>query len=124
MFWKLKYTDYDVAEYSEDESVVEKSQDRSDFNQGDGEELHGSSNSKSATRNEVDESTACDEEGNSPNDDDVKQKNRTDGNPSATDVTDVTIDARHDSAATADNATEREVKIARLFVKHFIMITI
>lgn len=81
------------------------------------------SDSKSAIRNEVDGSTACDEEGNSPNDD-VEQRNSTDGNPSATNVTDVTIDAGHDSAATAGNATDGEVKIARIFVKHIIMITI
>lgn len=81
------------------------------------------SNLKSAIRNEVDGSTACDEEGNSPNDG-VKQRNSMDGNPSATDVSDVTIDAGHDSAATNDSATDGEVKLARLFVKHFRMITI
>lgn len=115
-FIKLKYTDYDAAEYSEDESAKEQYRDESGIDLGGDGELRGSS-STSAVRKEVDESTACDKEGISPDDNKVNQSNSADGITPAKNGSHDTVDASRDSVASADNPTDGKVQIARSCMK-------
>jgi cytochrome c1 len=122
VFWKFKHTDYDAEDYSEDESVRGKSQNRLGVARVQDVEARASSSSKSAIRSEVDESTACDEEGNNPDDDTVRQKNSADGSPSVMDGSSDKTEVSNDSTASADNTTDWKVQFAKSFKKCFLLI--
>ena len=119
VFWKLKYTDYDAAEYRKDETVREKSQDRSGFDQVEEADVYASSSSKSAIRNELNESTTRDEKGNSLDDDAVRQKNSAKGSPSVIDGSYNKTVVTDNSTASADNAINGKVQFPKSVIKKF-----
>lgn len=96
--------------------MKEQRQDGSGIDLGGDGDFRGSS-SKGAIRKEVDESTACDEEGIISDDKTVNQSNSADGIPSAKDRLHDIVDASRDSVPSADNATDGKVQIARLYMK-------